>query len=99
MLKVSFDPYNLHWYLKVNSKSNFLNFLSQNRQNVVTPTLNATNMTKQMSNLSLDGSKKMNINSQESVGGTTYYYVQNPVDPNIPVEEGVEIVSTLIKIN
>lgn len=65
----------------------------QNRQNVVTPTLNTTNMTKQLSNLSLDGSKKLNINSPESVGGTTYYYVQNHVDPNIPVEEGVEIVS------
>lgn len=51
-------------------------------------------MTKQLSNLSLDGPKKLNINSQESVGGTTYYYVQNHVDPNIPVEEGVELVST-----
>ncbi|XP_058790833.1 PAN2-PAN3 deadenylation complex subunit PAN3 [Phymastichus coffea] len=82
-----------------------------------------SNVTKQLSNLSLDPSKKVavapeyipgrqlvNSNNaaphaynntyhtpQENVGGTTYYYVQNPVvNPNIQptVEEGVEIVGS-----
>ncbi|KAJ8667987.1 hypothetical protein QAD02_009650 [Eretmocerus hayati] len=84
--------------------------------------VNAANVTKHLSNLSLDGSKKSNIapefvpsrthhvNSNnastnvlnnsygqpESVGGATYYYVQNHgVDPSMPViGDGAEIVSS-----
>ena len=92
----------------------------QNRQAPVA--LNAANVAKHLSHLSLDGPKKIAIggpeflprggglansnntspnfhnnsyHSQESVGGTTYFYVQNAVvDHTIPVvEEGAEIVS------
>jgi PAB-dependent poly(A)-specific ribonuclease subunit 3 len=36
--------------------------------------------------------------SQENVGGTTYFYVQNPVvDPTITVVDGNEIVSKIIQ--
>ena len=85
--------------------------------------LSTANVTKHLSNLSLDTSKKVTVapefmpgrslansnstspnlfnnsyHSQENVGGTTYFYVQNPVvDPSIAVvEEGAEIVSYIV---